>query len=450
MLSITPYAFLIVLVLLLVLAFSRQPVYGLFAYLLVFYNHPPNRWWGAALPDLRWSLIVALIAFAASLRRQDDFDRMPWYKNWGARILILFTALMWLQTPWAVDRVSHIEGCILFSKYLVLFFIIYRVISDEKTLVLFSFGHIVGCFIFGWIAFRDAGAGRFESVGGPGVNDANTLAVHLLTGLIFAGFLFLGCKERKRWLAFFSIPFILNGIILTVSRGAMLALAAAGLSALYFSPTALRKSVFISLALASVLLLTLGHDQFWQRLQTIFEKNEAGKYEGSAQSRIDLIKYEWDMSKDYPMGSGHGGHSALSPEYVPGSMLTGGRRGAHNTFMAVLVEQGFIGAALFVFLQLWAMTALLRLKKYCNFGLFHTSSYVAAALGVSFFSFFVASQFGNYIKVEVLIWQLGLLAAQTAIYEQRLSEQENLSSLVSDRTAIEDMNIPVLGTLVKK
>ena len=31
---------------LLLLAFVRHPIYGLFAYLLAFYVHPPSRWWG--------------------------------------------------------------------------------------------------------------------------------------------------------------------------------------------------------------------------------------------------------------------------------------------------------------------------------------------------------------------------------------------------------------------
>lgn len=37
-------------------ALVRHPVYGLVTYVLMLYLHPPSRWWGEALPDLRWSL----------------------------------------------------------------------------------------------------------------------------------------------------------------------------------------------------------------------------------------------------------------------------------------------------------------------------------------------------------------------------------------------------------
>ena len=43
----------------------RDPIFGLLAYLWEYYNHPPMRWWGDELPDLRWSLLVASMLFAS-------------------------------------------------------------------------------------------------------------------------------------------------------------------------------------------------------------------------------------------------------------------------------------------------------------------------------------------------------------------------------------------------
>ncbi len=63
--SITALGFLGVYAIGLVLAFVRHPRYGLFAYLWVFYNHPPSRWWGEQLPDVRWSLIAAIVTMLA-------------------------------------------------------------------------------------------------------------------------------------------------------------------------------------------------------------------------------------------------------------------------------------------------------------------------------------------------------------------------------------------------
>jgi hypothetical protein len=62
--SITALVFVGLYVAGLVAAF-RNPMFGLCAYLWAFYNHPPSRWWGSELPDLRWSLIAAAVTLAA-------------------------------------------------------------------------------------------------------------------------------------------------------------------------------------------------------------------------------------------------------------------------------------------------------------------------------------------------------------------------------------------------
>jgi hypothetical protein len=72
--SLTAIGFIGVFVLLVVLAFLRHPVWGLYGYLWVFYNHPPARWWGSELPDLRLSLIAAIVTAVAMMlhHRADD------------------------------------------------------------------------------------------------------------------------------------------------------------------------------------------------------------------------------------------------------------------------------------------------------------------------------------------------------------------------------------------
>ena len=106
-------------------------------------------------------------------------SRPAWLNNQAAWLLIAYTLWMWLQILFAVDPTAHLEGCILFTKYIVLFFVIYQLAEDEKSYTLITWEHIIGCFIFGWIAYRMEVGGRLEQIGGPGVDDANTLAMHL-------------------------------------------------------------------------------------------------------------------------------------------------------------------------------------------------------------------------------------------------------------------------------
>src|SRR5262249_44952271 len=161
------------------------------------------------------------------------------------------------------------------------------------------------CFLWGWTGFVSNISGRWELVLGPGIDDSNVLGFHLVTGLAFAGFLFLTVKDAKRWLAFVAIPFILNGIILTASRSTLLGLVGAALAALMFAPRARRAAVTGSLVLGMVLLVALArNDLFWERAFSIGQTQEEAM-DASAASRITILNANWRMALDYPWGAGH-------------------------------------------------------------------------------------------------------------------------------------------------
>ncbi|MDR4503183.1 MAG: O-antigen ligase family protein [Candidatus Scalindua sp.] len=422
--SVTAIVFVLVFFILIVLACIRNPIFGLMSYFWVFYNFPPERWWGSALPSLRWSLIAALITLIATILRKPQKICSPWHANWGIRILIFYTAWMWIQSFWALSEKQHLESCLLFTKYIILYYIIYKIVSDEPGLEIFSLAHIVGCFIFGWIAFRSNVSGRFETIGGPGINDANTLGMHMITGIIFAGFMFLGIKGKNKWIALGAAPFILNCIILTSSRGSMLGMAIGGIFSIYLCPKSKRTIVLGCLSLGIILLMVLAHDQFWERFSTIFETNEYGQREASAQSRIDIARYGFEMARQNPLGAGSGGHVVLSFEYMPEELLSSSTTGrsAHNTFMAVLVEQGYPGALLFVLLNIWIIFKLIQLKYADQVGLPSSLAMYRVMLGSSFAACFIAGQFGNFIKAEVQIWLLALFCIFLNLSYESLSE----------------------------
>lgn len=416
--NLTAIGFVGIYVMGLFLALFRHPIFGLLTYLWAFYNHSPHRWWGSDLPDLRWSLIAALITFISLLWRKPSSTSPPWHANWSARILIIFVAWMWLQTPFALNKSYHLEGCILFTKYLLLYYIIYQILSDKKMFELFSWGHVVGCFIFSWIAYRSVASGRFEVVGAPGLEGANSVAIHLSTGLAFASFLFLGFYGKKRWVIFATIPFILNGIILTVSRGAFLGILCSIPVALYLSPKVYRRHVYGVIMLVIVLFSILSNELFWDRIATIWRTagsdsmTQESEAKESAESRIELLRSGWKMAQDYPWGAGHRGHEVLSPEYMPAKFLSPetGVRAAHNTFMHFLVEQGYPGAILFIIILVCIASSLLRLKSLDKVGLKPLLAIYRAALGMALTVCFVSGQFSSTLKAEVQIWLIAMLS----------------------------------------
>ena len=162
-------------------AFVKHTRFGLYTYLAVFYLHPPIRWWGASLPDLRWSLVASIVTLVALMGSKMPPSAVPWNAHRLTKIVILYVLWMWIQFAWANPQ--HFEGLLLLTKYVVLLFVIYRLVNDRQSLVSFSLAHVIGCFYFGMLALGASGEGRLELLGGPGVKDSNTLGMHVSTGM---------------------------------------------------------------------------------------------------------------------------------------------------------------------------------------------------------------------------------------------------------------------------
>ncbi len=414
------------------LSVIRHPFFGLLAYLWVFYNPPAQRWWGEALPDLRWSLIAGIVTvlaihFHSSMKK----NYLPWHESWGARFLILWSINLWVQSAWAVDLSTHLEGCILFTKYILLFYIIYRLILTEEDFDNFILANVLGGFVFGWIAYSDAGGGRLEQVGGPGVSDANTLSMHLSVFLALAGFLFMNFRGYRKWVVCGCIPFILNGIVLTGSRSALLGLLCGGIAALVLAPTRGRKALLGIGVLGIILFSSLAHNEFWERMESILP-DEEGQLEASAESRIPIFEAGWEIAKDYPMGVGYGGHEFLSSRYISEELLSHGTRAAHNTGMGILVEGGFFGLFLFVFLCIWVGTTMRKIKSLDELGLKPSLGFSRAGLGSGMVVFFISGQFHNFMHAEIAVWMLALLSALFAISQQSISIAPNVLSNIEN------------------
>ena len=336
------------------LALFRNPLFGLYAYVAVFYLHPPSRWWGVSLPDLRWALVAAAVTFIVTLRVPRDPTRESWMSTPAAKLLLAYTVWLWMQMAWALDRDEQLDICILFTKYIVLFYLIYRLVDTPQKVTQFLVAHVIGCAYLGWLAYNARISGRLEGVGGPGIDEANALAMQMGTGVAVAAMLMLGSRGWVRWVSFLSMPFLLNTMVLAGSRGAFVALLGTGLALWYLKPLKHRKLFYAYGVLGVILFGMLASTVFITRVETITAVTQQdAEVDRSAESRLVIIKAQWEMAKKYPFGAGHRGTAVLSPQYldpmylsrtsVNGKMVVG-QRSSHNTFMTALVEQGIPGA----------------------------------------------------------------------------------------------------------
>lgn len=390
-----------------------RPIYGLYLYLAVFYLDPPSRWWSVGLPSVRWSLaaatvtLLALFIYRGSVKRDGS-----WIESGIAKILIIYTAWMWIQLPWVVSPLQ-LEGTILYTKYVVLFYLMYRLIDTEEDFEQFCLAHVLGCAFLGWLIYLAPDAGRLESVGGPGIGNANTLGMHIATGLIIGGFLLFTLRGWKRWFIVGAMPFIVNGLFQTETRGAFVGLFLGGLATIYLKPRIIRKRFYALAVLGIVAALSFANQALVTRLATMGAAvDESTEWDNSAISRIETALAQWEMFVDYPFGVGHQGTAILSTEYIDEAWLDPAvnARSSHNTVMTVLVDQGIPGIILFAILFVVIFKMLRSLKSLDRAGLPFRQGVFRAMIGGVLCTIIGAGMFAQYFKAEVLIWSLTLLA----------------------------------------
>ncbi|MCW5604372.1 MAG: hypothetical protein KIT18_07495, partial [Burkholderiales bacterium] len=141
--SLTAVIFFLCFIVGLGMALFRHPIYGLYTYIAVFYLDAPNRWWGQGLPDLRGSMLAAVVTALAILRLKPDPARTPWYKTFPGIFLVLYTIWLWIQSPWAIDPQLHRECAIIFTKFIIVYYMVYRLIDTPLLTADFLLAHVL-------------------------------------------------------------------------------------------------------------------------------------------------------------------------------------------------------------------------------------------------------------------------------------------------------------------
>lgn len=401
---------------------TGNPLHGLYAYIMTIYMYAPGSWWGGGLPDLRWSLLSALVTLISIFmhieKRRTQLAVQgykllegPWYASPTTKLFMIFVVWVWIQNGWAIDSRVHSEYSVMVTKFLLLIFLINKAVLTKDDFGHVLFAHIMGCAFFGYLGLSHS-SGRFESAPTPGMSDGNLLSIHMSPFLIGAGFLLLIYEGKKRY---FVIPFLvltLNAIFLTQSRGALVGLAAAAFMLLFFVPKHKKKMLYFFGGLALLGGSALMGQELINRLQTTTSNPDTGQMEASAESRIHIINAQIDMFKDQPIiGYGHYATLFLSPKYLDERWMTsvdgGSARGSHNLTMSIFVDHGLIGvffyfgSIIWVFLKLLSFRSKIRYDKHPVYLLL-----LASCLGL--WNLMVSAQFANAVRLEVVVWVLAL------------------------------------------
>ena len=328
--------------------------------------------------------------------------------NGEFKIFAIFVGFMWLSSLWAVTGELHVDGRELFAKHLLICTLMILIIDSYEQVRNVVLVNILGGLWLGYQAWGRSG-GRLEGLAGA-LGDANTLGMHMACLAILAGLMFLASNRQYRWLSFLSLPFILNTVVLTSSRGAAVGLLAGGLVAGYLCPRTIKPKFALAGVLGIVMFFMLTDAKFLERLESlvVFQSGDTEEINQTSGSRVDIALAGFEMWQDHPAGVGYKGTNYLSPQYMTQDMLTSdGFRSAHNTLMAILVDFGMIGLLLYLLLY-WKMMATIRTvnRNVDKDDVEHGA--LIAGVGGALAVVFVSGQASNYYHAEIQYWMLAI------------------------------------------
>ncbi|WP_225414083.1 O-antigen ligase family protein [Stigmatella hybrida] len=401
--------------------------YALVGFAAVMYAVPGE--WIPALAPLRLALLTSgLAAGLMALRRLGRAE--PLYFD-GARGLALlgFSALAFASVAWSVHpeltRFTGIELLKLTAIYLT----IINVITSGRRLAMMCGAMVLGSIVtsIGVIDWYRTGVDMVEGFRSRWVGvyaDPNHMAMNMALVVPLA-VAFLARKESgwlMRVLCALAAVLSVVAIVLSHSRGGFIGLSVA--MGVWAIREKRRIQAVVVGGLLALGLVLFAPKSFWQRNETVTSFHQ----DASAMGRVYAWQVASRISLDKPLlGVGAGGFRYAWPLYAPPESRQA--YVAHNIFLDVIGELGFVGLALFLVFAGGATGGAFAASKDAQMG------WLARALAAAMAGYLVCDLFSGYILSAHLYVLFGLAASA-----QRIAQAREETALVVQRMPAADKN----------
>jgi probable O-glycosylation ligase (exosortase A-associated) len=391
--------------------FIAVGVYYLFAVLR------PQYIWQWALPaDIAWSQYVAIAAIvgllayslgAVPLRRVVNRRLGSLSITHGAFLgfalwvsLTYFTAqsqaVAW---PWLLEYLK------IFAMFFVAALVV-RSVGQIWTLYLMATGALVYvAYEFNSLYFFDRRLDIYHL--GYGGLDNNGAGLMVAMGVPLAFFAWEGSRRLWRWLFIATIPLLLHAVLMSYSRGAMIALLLT--APLLVIRSRHRLQCIVVAGLLAMTIPALAGDEIRQRFFSVAEYET----DGSASSRFESWKAAIGIANAHPItGVGIRNSNLFSYDY--GADLIG--RTIHSQYFQILADEGYPGLALYLVVVCSFFVVVWRVRRRMARRSDHEALRAVAILNGVETSLLVFCIGGLFLSLEVfeLPYLLILLGAQLA------------------------------------
>lgn len=349
---------------------------------------------------------LLLVGYALRALARDEEVRLPA----TLPALTAFTMLVLLSLMASGDVTEGISKTLRYLLFAAFSLLVVQLVRTRPQLALLLRVLVLSATAAALYGVTRLVGGDVDRVSGP-IADANDFAYLLASVLPFAIYLALRDRRWRLWWLLCSAVLVL-GLLGTLSRGALVGLAAVVLWAVATRRTRIGGVVAGVVVVGGVLALAL---TLWRPL--IDERLEAKSRIASAnvESRQEYWSAALRMAADHPLlGVGPGRFGVESRSYISGDPLNLENPVVHNAYLEVLAEGGVPTLAAFsaYILACWLLAARAR-RRFQALG---DTDGLRATTAVQA-SLVVAIVAANFLSVQttVPLWLLGGLAAVLAL-----------------------------------
>jgi probable O-glycosylation ligase (exosortase A-associated) len=352
-------------------SFLISPVYGIAVYYLYAVLRPQFIWewvdeFGIRLGDVNWSLYVALSTLAATaMWRLGVWAPMaaakpPWYGNPRAGrshyLFLAFTA--WISATYltAINPEVAWPYFIEYVKIFVMFICAALVLRTVRELWLVYY-IVLGCsvyisyelnyfyFVYQWLMLQKRGYGGLDN---------NGAALILAMAVPMCFFAWEANRRWWRWGFLLAIPPLLHAVMLSYSRGAMLALIPTAVLMWFRARNKLFVSVVYAIGVALVLVMA------GKEIQDRFFSIGHQEADESVQTRFTVWEIAVRMANERPLfGFGLRNSNLFTHQY--GADMEG--RTIHSQYLQIAADSGWPAMGLYVALILSIFYGLWRTRR---------------------------------------------------------------------------------------
>ena len=365
----------------------------------------------------RWVAIAALGVLFLEKGLTHRPVRMAAPETWLLLVFVVIAGLSSFGALW--PRFAFEQGIGLLKMVALYLLVLNTVDSWKKLRLLLAVAVFGGLFpALGALArYPIDGYARGARAGWIGIfENSNDLAY----SLVLLAPLALALLSTARWhmkplYAATTLAYVAT-ILLTFSRGGLLALCIVALFCLLRWGTPSTRVLGAAMIAATVIFVTA----FWTRSDTTGLVDHA-----TLDLRLRTIKIGAAMLADYPvLGVGIGCSLLGWPLYAPAWYPADGWLGVHNTAVVVFTETGLFGGSIFVALFVTTLVGVHRAARALRLRRRVATQRLVSAIEISLYGFLACSLTGGYLVSWFPYLLLGLASAARLLVEESFAPSQ--------------------------